>query len=75
MSLASNSDSGYYSRFKNNKNMNWEKNSSNINEVIRTILKLFMFFLQEDFTRTKSTKSTQANKNKKDSIFMGIKNI
>ena len=31
------------------------------------------FFLQKDFTRTKSTKCIQANKNKKDSIFMCIK--
>ena len=46
--------------------------SSNINEVIRAILNLF-FFLQEDFTGTKSKKRIQANKNKNDSIFMHIK--
>ena len=31
--------------------------------------------LQEDLTHKKSTKRIQANKNKKDSIFMRIKNI
>ena len=44
-----------------------------VNEVIRAILNLFISFLQEDFTHTQSTKSIQANKNKKDSIFMCIK--
>ena len=33
------------------------------------------FFLQEDFTHTKSTKGIQANKYKKGSIFVLIKNI
>ena len=32
--------------------------SSNINEVIRAVLNSF-FFLQKDFARTKSTKSTK----------------
>ena len=36
-------------------------------------LYLFIFFLQEDFAPTKSTKRIQANKNKKDRIFMRIK--
>ena len=49
--------------------------SSMVNEGIKAILNLLLFFLQEDFTRTKSTKHIQANKNKKDSIFMHIKNI
>ena len=53
--------------------------SSIVNEGIRAILNLFILFyfifLQKDFTRTKSTKRIQANKNKKDSIFMRIKNI
>ena len=52
--------------------------SSIVNEGIRTNLNLFIiiiFFLQKDFTRTKSTKCIQANKNKKNSIFMRIKNI
>ena len=49
--------------------------SSIVNEGIKAILNLFIFFLQEDFTHTKSTKLIQANKNKKDSIFMRIKNI
>ena len=50
--------------------------SSIVNEGIRALLNLFIyFFLQEDFTRTKSTKGVQANKNKKSSIFMLIKNI
>ena len=41
--------------------------SSIVDEGIRAILNLFIiFFLQEDFTRTKSTKHIQANKNKKD---------
>ena len=33
-----------------------------VNEGIRAILSLFIFFLQEDFTRTKSTKSTKTTK-------------
>ena len=51
--------------------------SSIVNEGIRALLNFFiyLFFSQEDFTRTKSTKRIQANKNKKDSIFMCIKNI
>ena len=38
--------------------------SSNINEVIRAVLNsLFIyFFLQKDFARTKSTKSTKKHK-------------
>ena len=48
--------------------------SSMVNEGIRAILNLF-FFLQEDFTRTKSIKRIQANKKKKSSIFMCIKSI
>ena len=40
--------------------------SSIVHEGIRAILNLFLFFLQEDFTCTKSTKRIQANKNKKD---------
>ena len=47
--------------------------SSIVNEDIRAVLNIFIFFLQEDFTRTKSTKRIQANKNKKDSIYMRIK--
>ena len=43
----------------------WVQVSSNINEIIRVILNLFIFFLQEDFTHTKSTKSIQANEKKK----------
>ena len=31
--------------------------SSVVNEAIRTILSLFIFFLQKDFERTKSTKA------------------
>ena len=38
--------------------------SSNINEVIRAILNLFFFFLQ-DFSHTKSTKSVKSVKNVK----------
>ena len=34
---------------------------------------IYLFFLQEDFTRTKSIKRIQAKKNKEDSIFMYIK--
>ena len=33
----------------------------------------FLFFLQKDFTRTKSTKRIQANKNKKKQRFNAIK--
>ena len=47
--------------------------NSIVNEGIRAILNLL--FLREDFTHTKSTKRIQVNKNKKDSIFMCIKNI
>ena len=42
--------------------------SSNVNEVIRAISNLFIFFLRKYFTHIKSTKSTKctwANKNKK----------
>ena len=39
--------------------------SSNINEVFGVILNLFSFFLQEDFTHTKSTKSTKSVKSVK----------
>ena len=45
--------------------------SSNINEGIRAVLS----FLRKDFTHTKNTKRIQANKNKKVSIFMRLKNI
>ena len=44
--------------------------SSNVHKVIRLILN---FFLRKDFTRTASTKRTQANKNKKGSVFMLLK--
>ena len=53
--------------------------SSNVNEAIKAILNLFIIIiiiiiiLQEDFTHTESTKRIQANKNKKDSIFIRIK--
>ena len=41
------------------------KFSSNINEVIRAVLNfLFFIFLQKDFERTKSTKSTKTQPNK-----------
>ena len=36
--------------------------SSNINEVVRVVLKFFLFFLQKGFARTKSTKSTKNTK-------------
>ena len=36
--------------------------SSMVNEVIKVILKPLFFFLQEDFTRTKSVKSTKSTK-------------
>ena len=52
--------------------------SSIVNEGIRAILNLFiyLFILQEDIShKKKSTKRIQANKNKKDNIFMRIKNI
>ena len=39
--------------------------SSIVNEGIRAILNFFTFFLQEDFTRTKSTKRTKTIKNTK----------
>ena len=47
--------------------------SSNVNEVISLILNFF--FLRKDFTRTASTKRTLANKNKKGSVFMLLKNM
>ena len=51
----------------------YQDNSSNINKFIRVILTLF--FLQKDFTHTKSTKRIQANKTKKrQHFFMRIKN-
>ena len=48
--------------------------SGNINEAIRVILN-FLIFFQKNFARTKSTKRLQANKNKKSSILMRLKNI
>ena len=42
--------------------------SSNINEVVRTVLNFlfyFFFFLQKDFARTKSTKSSKSTKSTK----------
>ena len=39
--------------------------SSNINEVIKTVLNFLFFFLQKDFARTKSTKRTQGTKGTK----------
>ena len=36
--------------------------SSNVNEVIRTVLNSLFFFLRKDFARTKSTKSTESTK-------------
>ena len=46
-------------------------NSSNINEVIKTVLNFLAVFLQKYFTSTKKHKTLTANKNKK----MCIKNI
>ena len=50
------------------KKQTFESYSSNINEVIKTVLNFF-FFLQKDFTSTankrQSTKPLTANKNKK----------
>ena len=55
----------------------WEKNivkSSIVNGGIRPILKLFLFFFYKKISHAqKSIKPIQANKNKKDSIFMHIK--
>ena len=39
--------------------------SSNINEVITTILNSLFFFLRKDFARTKTTKSRKSTKNTK----------
>ena len=49
--------------------------SSIVNEDIRVILNFFVFcfFLQEDFTRTKSTKRHTSKQKQKNSIFMHIK--
>ena len=50
--------------------------SSNVDDVIRAISNLFIFnFLRKDFTSTKYTKRILANKNKKGSAFMRLKNI
>ena len=48
---------------------------SNINEVIRAILNLFISFLKEDFAHTKSTIHIQANKNKKDIFYVHKKHL
>ena len=37
-------------------------NSSNINEVIKTVLNLLFFFVRNDFARTKGRKSTKKHK-------------
>ena len=51
----------------------WDEFSSNIDEVIKTVLNFFILFLRENFTRTKrtthkkykSTKGTKCTKNTK----------
>ena len=40
------------------------KRSSNVNEVIRVVLNSLFFFLQKNFTCTKSTKSTKTQPSK-----------
>ena len=40
------------------------KRGSNVNEVIRAVLNSLFFFLQKNFTCTKSTKSTDTTKQK-----------
>ena len=50
-------------------------NSNGKDKLRECNFKPLHFFLQEGFTHTKSTKRIQADKNKKDSIFMRIKNI
>ena len=64
-------------KIKKIRSIHQKYSTSIVNEGIRVILNLFIFFfLQLDFTTcTKTTKRIQANKNKKDSIFMRIKNI
>ena len=44
-----------------------------LSSIIYEGIREFYTILRKDPTRTKSTKSTQANENKKDSIFMRIK--
>ena len=44
--------------------------SSIVIEVIKDILKPLYFFLRENFTRTKSKKYIQVNKNKKKTKFL-----
>ena len=40
-------------------NTSFGQTSSNVNEIIRTVLNNLLFFLQKDFTHTQSTKSTK----------------
>ena len=44
-------------------NKNGEYFTSNVNEVIRSVLSLY-FFLRKDFARTKSTKAQRRNQTK-----------
>ena len=46
-----------------------------VNEGMRAILNLFIFFYKEISYTQKSIKRIQANKNEKGSIFMRIKSI
>ena len=59
---------GYVSLFRNHVCLRFYKHAKNavhpffssiVNEGIRALLSLFTFFLQDDFTCTKSTKSTE----------------
>ena len=49
--------------------------SSNVNEVVKTILSSFIFFYKKISYSQNSTKRLQANKNKKGSVFMHLENI
>ena len=48
--------------------------SSNVNEVIRSVLNSSFFFLRKDFARTKSTKNTKNTKSTKSTKTQPSKN-
>ena len=43
----------------------WDEFSSNIDEVIKTVLNFFILFLRENFTRTKRTKAQKVQKHQR----------
>ena len=62
MSPTSNSDSSYYSRFKNNKNMNWAKNWKVPMWFLKEKIKIPEIFQVFDFTLYRRSKTRKSRK-------------